>query len=215
MSKIVIVGGIKGGGGKTTVATNLTVSLVKAGFNVLLIDADDQETATDFTTLRNERTDNQAGYTAIQLRGKAVQTEGKRLSANFDYVVIDVGGRDTVSQRAALTIANICLIPFVPRSFDVWTLDKMTLLVEEAQTFNTDLKAFAFINRADSQGSYNEDASGLLKDNEAIDFIDTPLGQRKTFAHAATEAKGIVELAPKDKKAVAEFTKLYDYVTSI
>ena len=70
MSKIIVVGGIKGGGGKTTVATNLAISLVVAGFNVLLIDADDQETATDFTALRNERTENKAGYTAIQLRGQ-------------------------------------------------------------------------------------------------------------------------------------------------
>ena len=50
---IVVVGGIKGGSGKTTVATNLAIIQAVNGRDVLLIDADDQETASDFTVLRN------------------------------------------------------------------------------------------------------------------------------------------------------------------
>ena len=67
---IYTVGGIKGGSGKTTVATNLTVLLAADGRDVLLVDADDQETATDFTAWRNKNTEGQAGYTAIQLTGR-------------------------------------------------------------------------------------------------------------------------------------------------
>ena len=52
---IVVVGGIKGGSGKTTVATNLAVIRAAEDHDVILIDADDQETASDFTVLRNER----------------------------------------------------------------------------------------------------------------------------------------------------------------
>lgn len=52
---IVVVGGIKGGSGKTTVATHLAILGAHAGWDVLLIDADDQETATDFTVLRHAR----------------------------------------------------------------------------------------------------------------------------------------------------------------
>ena len=51
---IYTVGGIKGGSGKTTVATNLTVMLAAEGRDVLLVDADDQETASDFTVWRNK-----------------------------------------------------------------------------------------------------------------------------------------------------------------
>ena len=72
---IYTVGGIKGGSGKTTVATNLAVLLNHAGRDVLLVDADDQESATDFTTWRSETLLGNVGYTAVQLSGVNVRRE--------------------------------------------------------------------------------------------------------------------------------------------
>lgn len=66
---IVVCGGIKGGSGKTTLATNLAVIRAAAGHDVLLVDADDQETASDFTIQRNAQTGDKAGYsTVMQLK---------------------------------------------------------------------------------------------------------------------------------------------------
>ena len=62
---------------------------------------------------------------------------------------MDTGGRDTASQRAALAVCHTYLIPFVPRSFDIWTLDKVAGLIKEARTVNQTLQARAFLNRAD------------------------------------------------------------------
>jgi cellulose biosynthesis protein BcsQ len=52
---IVVAGGTKGGSGKTTVATNLAIMRALQGYDVLLVDADDQESATDFTGIRLRR----------------------------------------------------------------------------------------------------------------------------------------------------------------
>ena len=96
----------KGGSGKTTIATNLVVMRAAAGHDVLLIDADDQETASDFTILRNERVSGGAGYTSIKLTGPAVRTETLRLAGKYTDIIIDTGGRDTTSQRAAGAIVT-------------------------------------------------------------------------------------------------------------
>ena len=209
---IVIVGGIKGGSGKTTVATNLAVMSGAAGKDVLLIDADDQETSTDFTALRNEQLPTGAGYTSIKLTGAAVRTETQRLMSKYDRIIIDTGGRDTTSQRAALTVASVLLVPFVPRSFDVWTLEKVGKLVGEIRTVNPQLRAYAFLNRTDPRGHDNDDAAEYLRESGELEFIETPLGARKAFSNAAALGLGVIEFKPVDQKAVEEATKLYQYI---
>ena len=79
---IITVGGIKGGSGKTTTAVNITISLSKLSGDVLL-DADDQESATDFTKWRNHNLNNQAGYTSVKLAGEAVRNEVLKLKINI------------------------------------------------------------------------------------------------------------------------------------
>jgi len=205
---IIVAGGIKGGSGKTTVATNLAVMRSKE-CDLLLIDADDQETATDFTVLRNERLESGAGYTCIKLTGSAVRTETLRLAEKYDTVIIDTGGRDTTSQRAALSITDVLLVPFVPRSFDVWTLEKVATLVEEMRAANPELGAYVFINRADPRGQDNEEAAEVLRETAILEFIDAPLGSRKAFSNAAAQGLGVVELKPQDLKATEEILTLY------
>jgi chromosome partitioning protein len=212
---IITVGGIKGGSGKTTVATNLTVMLAADGRDVLLVDADDQETATDFTAWRNKSAEGQAGYTAIQLSGDGVRTEVRRLASKYDDIVIDTGGRDTTSQRAAMTVSDIYLVPFVPRSFDVWTLERVIKLIEEMRPANPSLRAFAFLNRADAGGSDNEGAADYLKEAACITFLDTPLGGRKAFSNAAAGGRAVTELKRKDAKAEAEVKALYDHCRNV
>ena len=209
---ITVIGGIKGGSGKTTVATNLTVMRSLAGFDVLLIDADDQETASDFTALRNELRNAGAGYTCIKLTGANVRTETKRLLNKYDDIIIDTGGRDTTSQRAALAIADVLIVPFVPRSFDIWTIDKVSNIIDEIQAINPDLTAYGFINRADPRGQDNQEAEDFIKQVENLNFIDCPLVHRKAFGNAASLGIGAVELKPRDEKAAEEIEVLYKYI---
>lgn len=207
---IVLVGGIKGGSGKTTVATHLAILRAADGADVLLVDADDQETATDFTVLRNQRREGDAGYTGIKLTGMAVRTELIRLRSKYDDIIIDSGGRDTGSQRAGLTVADVALIPCLPRSFDIWTLDKTADLIRQMLPANPGLNVSVFLNRTDPSGSDKEEATEALKGKEdVLTFLDTPVGARKAFSNAATAGLAVTEFKPKNEKAIAEITALY------
>lgn len=211
---IVVCGGIKGGGGKTTIATNLAVMRSLAGKDVLLVDADEQDSASDFTVLRNQEfeTEGGAGYTAIKLRGSAVRSEVTRMAPKYDDVVIDAGGRDNTGHRAALVVANLYLVPLFPGSFDVWTLENVSQLIDEASAFNAQLKSFCFINRADPQGADNEEAAQIARDTKGLIYLELPLGTRKAFRRAASEGKAVVEYRPKDGKAINEIKRLYTSV---
>jgi chromosome partitioning protein len=212
---IVTVGGIKGGSGKSTVATNLAVIRSQEGHDVLLIDADDQETSSDFTMLRNESIEGGAGFTSIKLTGPAVRTETLRLKEKYEDIIIDTGGRDTTSQRAALSVSDTLLIPFMPRSFDLWTIDKVAELVEEMRMANPNLGAYTFLSKADSRGSDNDDTADLLKSSERLQFIEPSLGLRKAFSNAAAAGLAVTEAKPQDAKAIEEMMTLYRFIFKI
>ena len=52
---IYLIGGTKGGTGKTTLVTNLAVEDLNAGRDSILIEADNQGSSTAFSTVRDER----------------------------------------------------------------------------------------------------------------------------------------------------------------
>ena len=210
---ILTVGGIKGGSGKTTVATNLACIAATQNADVLLVDADDQETASDFTAVRKEDYPDAPRYTCTKLTGKAVRTEILELAPKYDHIIVDTGGRDTTSQRAALAVSQLLLVPFVPRSFDIWTLNKVATLVEELRFVNPALAAYVFLNRTDpqGQGTENAEAAALLGEIDGLTYLDAPLGSRKAFGHAATKGLAVTELADHhhNPKATAEITALF------
>jgi chromosome partitioning protein len=207
---ILLCGGLKGGSGRSSVATHLTI-LRSSSKDVLLVDADDQETSSDFTILRNEETQGNAGYSCIKLTGTAVRSEVRRIANadKYEDIIIDCGGRDTASQRAAMTVADVMLIPLLPRSFDIWTLEKVSELISEIDSVNPNLKAYAFINRADPSGKENEEAAEIIKEYENLILLPCSLGNRKAFSNAAAAGLAVSELKPKDKKAIKEIEDLY------
>lgn len=208
---IVVVGGIKGGSGKTTIASNLVVLRARQGKRVLLIDADEQRSASDWAEHR-EYLEIPTPWTTISLLGSSVRTQMLKMSSNYDDIIIDTGGRDTTSQRAALTASDIFIAPFQPRSLDVWTIGKVSALLADVRAVNHNLKAFAVINRGDFQGTDNEGAADILKENDGLVYLPTPIGQRKAFANAAAEGLGVVELKIKDKKAILEIEQLCEAI---
>jgi chromosome partitioning protein len=204
---IVTVGNIKGGVGKTTLAINLTIVLATAGRDVLLVDGDEQHTALTFTELRNDLLGT-PGYTAVSLQGAALRTQVRQMATKYDEIVIDVGGRDTGSLRAALTVSHVLVIPVQPRSFDIWAVDQVADLVKEAREINDGLRALVLLNAADAQGRDNEDAAGVLREVAGLELLDISIGRRKAFPNAAAAGRAVTEQTPKDPKAIEELTAL-------
>lgn len=207
---IVTVGNTKGGVGKTTIAVNLAIARALAGRDVWLIDGDRQGTAQTAISIRAE-----AGLTpgiacASYPDGPTLRAQVQQQASKFDDIIIDAGGRDSTALRAALVLTDVLLIPFQPRSYDVWALDDIATLVEEARSVRDGLRAFAVLNCADpgQHSTDNADAAAAVANVPAFEYLPTPLRRRKAYANAAGAGMSVLELKPQDAKATAEINAL-------
>ena len=121
---IVLVGGEKGGVGKTTLAVNLAAMRARAGHDVLLVDADKQASANLWASIRDqEKVD--PPVRCVQKRGKGLAADVRDLATRYEDIVIDAGGQDSVELRAAMTIADLAIFPIQPSLFDAATLETL------------------------------------------------------------------------------------------
>lgn len=199
---IVTFGHTKGGTGKSTIAINLAIALAKS-HQVLLIDGDEQKSSLLFTELRNK-----GDYTAIALTGRSIHQQVPILAKNYHHVIIDVGGRDSGSLRAALTITDVLVIPIQPRTFDVWAMENLIVLVDEAESFNPKLKVCTLLNLAESQGKAVSEAREALSEYVDLHHLQSVIMRRKVYADSVANGLGMMEMKPRNKKALDEFASL-------
>lgn len=211
---ILVVGGIKGGVGKSTLASNLAVLAARDGKDVLLVDGDSQETTMTWAAARGDReTVSTDRVTTVALVGKGVREELRRLKPKYSDIIIDAGARDTTTQRSALTIADAVLLPFAPRGPDLWTIDAAVELIGEIRAVNESLRALALVNRADPIGNDNAEAEAAFAEHaETLQVVPGRVGNRKAIAQAHLMGLAAVEMPKADQKAVSELDTLYRYV---
>lgn len=207
---IITIGNTKGGVGKTTLAVNLAIARAMSGRDVWLIDGDRQGTAQTAISIRAEAGHQPGISCATYPDGPTLRAQVQQQAGKFDDIIIDAGGRDSTALRAALVLSDVLLIPFQPRSYDVWALNDIAALVDEARSVRDGLRAVAVLNCADSgeASTDNADAAAAVADVPQFEYLATPIRRRKAFANAAGAGLSVLELKPADKKAIGELNAL-------
>ncbi|EIM6481038.1 AAA family ATPase [Salmonella enterica] len=207
---IVTVGNTKGGVGKTTLAVNLAIARALAGRDVWLIDADRQGTAQTAISIRADAGHAPGIACASYPEGPTLRSQVMQQRDKFQDIIIDVGGRDSSALRAALVLSDVVLVPFQPRSYDVWALNDIAELIDEARSVRDGLRAVAVLNCADpgEASMDNAEAAAAVADVPQFEYLPTPIRRRKAFANAAGAGLSVLELKPQDKKAIAELNAL-------
>ncbi len=207
---IITVGNTKGGVGKTTLAVSLAIARALSGRDVWLIDGDRQGTAQTAISIRAENGVSPGIACATYPDGPTLRSQVQQQMAKFDDIIIDAGGRDSTALRAALVLSDVLLVPFAPRSYDVWALGDMASLVDEARSVRDGLRSVAVLNLADpgSNSADNDEAAAAVADVPQFEYLATPIRRRKAFANATGAGLSVRELKPTDKKAVAELNAL-------
>ena len=91
---IILIGSQKGGCGKSTLAVNISACLSKLNKDVILVDSDRQPTSANWCLDRQEE---QSSLPTVQCVQKYENIKDTLLDLNnrYDYVVVDVAGRDS------------------------------------------------------------------------------------------------------------------------
>lgn len=219
---IILIGGEKGGTGKTTIATNLAQIHACAGNDTLLLDMDKQGSASAWMEQRSDSEHHDTeSLQCIPLHSKSnggtgqvvkhLLAELRKLKKKYETIIIDSGGRDSIEFRAALTIADVMYSPIRTSQFDVNTLENLDELVSVASIQNEELKAAVFINCAstNARSGFKADVQKLLMQGyyDNLEPSQIVIHERAAFAHAATAGCGVCEL--NNDKAKREIMKLY------
>ena len=204
---IVLIGGEKGGSGKSCLAQNLAVYLQTASHDVLLLDTDPQGTTTDWAQER-ENNDGLVSMASVQASGNVRQTLTD-LAKRYEDLVIDAGGQDSEALRSAMTVATHMLLPFRPKRRDLKTLPKMEQLVKLALAVNPELKARAVITQCPALPSQ---VSRILDAKEAcrsfsILPLETVVMHRNVYDDAEEDGYSVLEVNT-DPKAEEEIRAL-------
>jgi chromosome partitioning protein len=216
---IIVIGGEKGGTGKTTLATNIAVMRAKAGRDILFVDTDIQGTGSYWCGTRDEA-ELMPRIPSIQKFGD-IKNDIRDLAPRYDDLILDVGGRESKELRASIIVADIAIFPVRPSMFDLWTLARINSHVDSVLDVNPKLKAFVILNAASTHPSLtntdSEDTQEFInmEDFEHIKLAKSVIRERRVFRKAAITGESVIEFKPQDVKAIDEMTELYKEVFNV
>lgn len=207
---IYTVGNTKGGVGKTITALNVAIALALKGRDVWLVNGDRQKTAGQALDNRAATSIEPAIAYAHYPDGATLRNQVLHQRAKYDDIVIDVGGRDSTALRAAMFLTDVLLVPFQPRSFDIWAITELVEILDEARSVRGDFPALAFLNMAEAgdDSKDNAEAREAIAEITQLTFIDAPVRDRKAFSNAGGLGMSVLEFRPKNHKAIAELQTL-------
>lgn len=136
MAKTIAICQLKGGTGRSTLATNLAGELSKVG-EVVLLDADmPQATAASWAALRQQAgrdRDLVTGLTADTAEGhRELISKIEEAKKAADYIVIDGAPRLAEVSRAMLVMADLVLVPVGASAAEIWATQDLRTLLQEA-----------------------------------------------------------------------------------
>ncbi|PTQ74659.1 cobyrinic acid a,c-diamide synthase [Paracoccus pantotrophus] len=202
----------KGGVGKTTLALAVAGEWAMQGRRVILIDADPQGSALDWSEMR-AREGLPRQFSVIGLARDTLHREAPALARDADFVVIDGPPRVAGLMRSALLATDMVLIPVQPSPFDGWASAEMLALISEARIYRPELVARFVLNRCGARTVLARDTAEALADHDPP-ALASRIGQRIAFAAAAQSGRIVREL-DHESAAAREITALVAEVTHL
>lgn len=200
---ITVLGNLKGGTGKSTVAFNLSLWVcVNRDVHVSVYDLDPQATLTDALDIRLE--DEHKPIIKPFNNLSSLKKEPKN-----SEVIIDIGMSDLEAMKQAIRLADRIVVPIAPSQADVWSTQRFLKMIKEERKESKPIKILGFMNRSDTHRAIKEtdEAFEALQTLPDIEMLDIRLYQRTAYRRSFSEGLAVFELDSRSK-AAQEIAKL-------
>lgn len=194
---IVMIGGVKGGTGKSTIATNLATYLANEGADVLLLDVDPQATAYKWALRRKENYPDAPTVNTAQASGGRVFDVIRDVSQRYEHIVIDSGGHASNAMKSAMLGAQKFYVPLRPSQADLETVGEVNDMVADVKVLNRGLQAFSLVSMASTNPSVLEpmEAREALREVPELTLSNHTIRDRKVYRDAFYEGVGVIEMS--------------------
>jgi len=182
----------KGGAGKSTLASNISVAAENAGERVFVIDLDPLQSLVKWSKLRGQ-SDIAVEHIPASKLVKSLEALEKK---GVTLVVIDAPGEDSENLAAAIRAADLCVIPARPNVFDLWASEVTRAKVKEAG------KEYIFLLNQIPPAQQSARVEQGAKALQAMGGLLAPMvSARVDYQEAARHGLGVAELHPSSVAA--------------
>lgn len=207
---IISISSLKGGVGKSTITQNLAVCFAHSGYKVCIADADANQSALRWSSLRDETLPKVPAFGTPE---KTISSNIKQLSDDYEIVLIDgTPSLDRMTSKIIL-LADLLIIPILPSGLDIWATEHFLERFSDAQAQKEkDIPAYFLLNQFQANLNLNKEVKDVLIDT-GIPVFENALRSRVAYREAVVKGMGVFEY--KDDKAKTEFIELYNEINEV
>ena len=216
-AKLIIVTNQKGGAGKTTAAVHLAGTAVRRGYKTLLIDADKQGTATKWVAQAEDGQPHKIRVMGLAMAEAKIAQEVKQYVEDYDIIIVDCPPSvDSPIPQVMLMIADLAIVPIVPKPGDLWASTDLLELADRATSMNPELKvrllgSNVIANLAMSKHSL----ASMAAMRDSAPLFKTRLHQRTAYVEAMLTGDSVHYFGSSARTAVNEIECLFDELVTV